>query len=214
MSHLFLKSFCFFGKYLDRRYNFLKLRNNRYFNYQFIFAFNLGFFYKLCVSVEKEEMAFGNNCENLGLGIVRSTSFGRKRVTLSNTVGVDFISTTTTKRICSPNSCPTNEKSVLEALPKDILIKIVCGVDHDDLKRLFHVSRALREVSLMAKGMHFDFSTPRKTLPFRNALDVEELSDTDEVEEAPNAPMPSKIARSPFSRKKLADISVALFADD
>lgn len=176
---------------------------------QFRVLLQVGFFFVK----KKKKMAFGNSCENLGLGIVRSTSFGRKRVTLSNTVDVDFISTTPTKRICSQNSFPTNEKSVLEALPKDILTKIVCGVDHDDLKRLFHVSRALREVSLIAKGWHFDFSTPRKTLPFQNALDVEELGDTDEVEEAPNAPMPSKIARSRLSRKKLADISVALFAD-
>ncbi|XP_047266615.1 F-box protein SKIP27-like isoform X1 [Capsicum annuum] len=164
--------------------------------------------------VKKKKMALGTNCEDLGLGIVRSTSFGRKRVTLSNTVDVDFISTTPTKKFCSQNSCSTNEKSVLEALPKDILIKIVCGVDHDDLKRLFHVSRALREASLMAKGWHFDFSTPRKTLPLRNALDVEELGDTNELEAAPNGPMQSRVARSRLSRKKLADISVALFASD
>ncbi|CAN4116634.1 unnamed protein product [Withania somnifera] len=157
-------------------------------------------------------MALGDNCEDLGLGIVRSTLFGRKRVTLPNKVEVDFISTTPKKKFCSQNSFLTNEKSVLEALPKDILIKIVCGVDHDDLKSLFHVSRALREVSVIAKEWHFDFSTPRKTLPFRNAL--EELSDSDELEVAPNAPMPQKIARSRLSRKKLADISVALFASD
>lgn len=68
--------------------------------------------------------------------------------------------------------------------------------------------------SLIAKGWHFDFSTPRKTLPFRDALDVEELGDTDEVEMAPNAPMQSKVARSRLSSKKLADISVALFPSD
>lgn len=159
-------------------------------------------------------MALGNDCENLGLGIVRSTSFGRKRVTLSSTVDVDFVSTTPTKRICSQNSFSTNNKSVLEALPKDILIKIVCRVDHDDLKSLFHVSRALREASIVAKGWHFDFSTPRKTLPFRSAFEVVELGDNDELEKAPNAPMQSKIARSRLSSKKLADISVALFASD
>lgn len=68
--------------------------------------------------------------------------------------------------------------------------------------------------SLMAKGWHFDFSTPRKTLPLRNALDVEELGDTDELEAAPNGPMQSRVARSRLSRKNLADISVALFASD
>ncbi|XP_009606394.1 F-box protein SKIP27 [Nicotiana tabacum] len=158
-------------------------------------------------------MALLNNCENLGLGIVRSTSFGRKRVTLSNTVDVDFISTTPTKRFCSRNSFSTNEKSGLESLPKDILIRIVCGVDHDDLKSLFHVSTAIREVTLIAKKMHFEFSTPRKTLPFRNAFDMEDSGNSDEVE-PPNAPKLPKIARSRLSRKKLAEISVALFASD
>ncbi|KAK4733219.1 hypothetical protein AABB24_025603 [Solanum stoloniferum] len=158
-------------------------------------------------------MALGNDCDNLGLGIVRSTSFGRKRVTLSNTGDVNFVSTTPTKRICSQNSFSTNDKSDLETLPKDLLIKIVCRADHDDLKSLFHVSRTLREASLIAKGWHFDFSTPRKTLPFRDALDVEELGDIDEVEKAPNAPMQSKMARSRLNSKKLADISVALFTD-
>ncbi|XP_004234134.1 F-box protein At1g61340 [Solanum lycopersicum] len=158
-------------------------------------------------------MALGNDCENLGLGIVRSTSIGRKRVTLSNSGDVNFVSTTPTKRICSQNSFSTDDKSDLETLPKDILIKIVCRADHDDLKSLFHVSRTLREASVIAKGWHFDFSTPKKTLPFRDALDVEEFVDNDEEEKAPNAPMQSKMARSRFNSKKLAGISVALFTD-
>lgn len=168
----------------------------------------------VCFVKTKKKMALGNECEKLGLGIVRSSSFGCKRVILPNTVDVDFISTTPAKRICSQNSFVTNDKSVLEALPKDILIKIVCRVDHDDLKSLFHASRALREASIIAKGWHFDFSTPRKTLPFLRAFDLEELGDNDEVEKAPNAPMQSKTARSRLSSKKLADISVALFASD
>lgn len=67
-------------------------------------------------------MALGNDCENLGLGIVRSTSIGRKRVTLSNSGDVNFVSTTPTKRICSQNSFSTDDKSDLETLPKDILV--------------------------------------------------------------------------------------------
>lgn len=65
------------------------------------------------------------------------------------------------------------------------------------------------EQTLIAKRLHFEFSTPRKTLPFRNVFDV----DTDEVE-PPNAPKLSKITRSRLSRKRLAEISVALFASD
>lgn len=69
------------------------------------------------------------------------------------------------------------------------------------------------EQTLIAKRLHFEFSTPRKTLPFRSAFDMEDLGDSNEVE-PPNAPKLLKIARSRLSRKKLAEISVALFASD
>ncbi|XP_060203282.1 F-box protein SKIP27-like [Lycium barbarum] len=158
-------------------------------------------------------MAMLKKCENLEFGLVRSTSFGRKRVCLPNIEDLDFISTTPKKKICRQNSFSSFVKSPLEALPQDILIRIVCGVDHDDLKRLFHVSKPIREATLVAKRWHFEYSTPRKTVGFKNATDLENLSEYNDAE-VPNAPRQMKFPRSRLSRKKLADISVALFTSD
>ncbi|CAN4117436.1 unnamed protein product [Withania somnifera] len=152
-------------------------------------------------------------CENVGFGLVRSTSFGRKRVCLPDITDIDFISTTPTKKLCRQNSFSTCVKSPFEALPQDILIRIVCGVDHDDLKRLFHVSKPIREATLVAKRWHFEYSTPRKTLGFKNATDMENWGECDDAE-VPNAPRQSKFLRTRLSQKKLADISVALFTSD
>ncbi|KAH0721850.1 hypothetical protein KY289_004894 [Solanum tuberosum] len=159
-------------------------------------------------------MAMGKKiCENVGFGLVRSTSFGRKRVCLPNIRDLDFISTTPTKKICRKNSFSTCVKSPLEALPQDIMIRIVCGVEHDDLKRLFHVSKPIREATLVAKRWHFEYSTPTKTLGFKHAIDIDNWSESNDVE-VPNAPRQSKFLRARLSRKKLADISVALFTSD
>lgn len=154
-------------------------------------------------------MALWNNCEGgLGLGLVRSHSFGRKRVALSSAMeSDDFFSTTPTKKQCPEGFSPICQKYVLESLPQDVLIKIVCGVDHDDLKRLFHVSKAIREATLIAKNWHFEYSTPKKTIGFKSSIDLGEL---DEVE-APNAPRQSRVPKSRLSRKTLADLSIALF---
>ncbi|XP_052181927.1 F-box protein SKIP27-like, partial [Diospyros lotus] len=63
-------------------------------------------------------------------------------------------------------------------------IRVLCGVDHDDLKQLFHVSKTIREATLIAKQWHFAYSTPAKTSAFRNSIDLEDTGDI----EAPNAP--------------------------
>ncbi|KAK4364222.1 hypothetical protein RND71_015580 [Anisodus tanguticus] len=175
-------------------------------------------------------MAMLKKCENMGFELVRSTSFGRKRVCLPEITDLDFIFTTPKKKFCRNNSFSTCVKSPLEALPQDILIRIVCGgVDHDDLKRLFHVSKPIREAevtgssrgnsllqkckTLVAKRWHFEYSTPRKTLGFKNDTDMENWSEFNDAE-VPNAARQLKFPRSRVSRKKLTDISVALFTSD
>ncbi|KAA8515376.1 hypothetical protein F0562_019013 [Nyssa sinensis] len=202
---------------------------------------------------ELKSMALGMTCSSnvnrpngeLGLGSVRYTrsfSFGRKRIFISNNMDVDATVTTPTKKQC--NEILNSEKSLLEALPRDILIRILCGVNHDDLKQLFHVSKSIREAvsldclgikkffyqiilaslmiidlfcvsmnhqTLIAKQWHFAYSTPTKTSAFRSSIDLEDPSDLDEVE-APNAPKQSRCYRSRVGRKKMANISVALFA--
>ncbi|KAL2931994.1 F-box protein SKIP27 [Bienertia sinuspersici] len=92
-------------------------------------------------------------------------------------------------------SCIQNSTSLLEALPQELLF---CGVDHDDLKQLFLVSKTVRDAAIIAKKSHFAYSTP-------------EFDDL----EAPNAPKQArKMNRPRINKKKLHDISVALFADE
>ncbi|KAK2977113.1 hypothetical protein RJ640_017637 [Escallonia rubra] len=153
-------------------------------------------------------------CANEGLGFLslsRSFSFGRKRVAIANDLEHDDSTVSPTKRRCCESTNLGSGKSILEALPQDILIRILCGVNHDDLKRLFQVSKQIREATLIAKQWHFAYSTPTKCLAFRNSLDLADSSEFTEVE-APNAPKQLRVPRSRLSKKKLADISVALFA--
>nr|GEV19832.1 zinc finger, CCHC-type [Tanacetum cinerariifolium] len=48
---------------------------------------------------------------------------------------------------CSMDSVKkqTMGNSNLEALPQEMLVRVLCGVQHDDLRRLFFVSKAIRE---------------------------------------------------------------------
>ncbi|KAI8537079.1 hypothetical protein RHMOL_Rhmol10G0307100 [Rhododendron molle] len=172
-------------------------------------------------------MAFGRRCrsnanhtnQNLGLAFVRNTrSMSGKRIALlSNTEVV--------KKHCSEKMIQNHEKSLIESLPLDILIKkcgcvtrgsggavhravlpsvvrscfrwpgcvtqnvdcavlvkliwarfclqirILCGVDHGDLKRLFNVSKMFREATLVARKWHFAYNTPVKTSVFKSSTD-------------------------------------------
>ncbi|KAF5728640.1 F-box protein [Tripterygium wilfordii] len=156
--------------------------------------------------------------EVLGYGFVKYTrGFGRKRVVISNDFEAQFLHSsprTSSKRQCSQRMSLHFEKSALETLPQDILIRVLCGLEHGDLKQLFHVSKAIREATLIARQLHFEYSTPRKIRAFRNSIDLEEEEKVSELEdlEAPNAPNQSRRCRSQISDKSLADISVALFA--
>ncbi|XP_015578154.1 F-box protein SKIP27 [Ricinus communis] len=162
------------------------------------------------------------------LGCVRYTrSFGRKRIVISNAVDLltlDSPIKTPLKRLCSlepenPIKTPLKrlcslepEKSTLETLPQDILVRVLCCVNHDDLKQLFHVSTAIREATLVARKLHFAYSTPRKIPAFRTPIaSTENPTEFDEFE-APNAPKVSRCYKSRLNRKNLMDISVALFA--
>ncbi|KAK8664796.1 hypothetical protein V6N13_084570 [Hibiscus sabdariffa] len=146
--------------------------------------------------------------EDLGLGFVRYThGLGRKRV--GSLPPDSSNSAPLLKRQCSDRTMAIddyNRKAAIESLPQDVLIRIICGVDHDDLKQLFNVSKSIREATVIAKKLHFAYSTPTKVKAFRTSLDLE-LNDI----EAPKAPVQWR-TRRPINRKKLADISIALFA--
>ncbi|KAE8719846.1 putative Heteroproteinous nuclear ribonucleoprotein U-like protein 1 [Hibiscus syriacus] len=118
--------------------------------------------------------------EDLGFGFVRySHGLGRKRV---GSFPLD--TSTALKRQCSERTMMIddyNRKAAIESLPQDVL-------------------------TVIAKKLHFAYSTPTKVKAFRTLLD----SEFDGVE-APNAPMQWRTHRS-IDKKKLADISISLFA--
>ncbi|XP_061368219.1 F-box protein At1g61340-like [Gastrolobium bilobum] len=86
-------------------------------------------------------------------------TLGRKRVMVSNN-GEASPPLTPLKRMFSGRITLNSESSSLKTLPQDILINVLCGVDHEDLKQLFHVSKTIRETTLIAK-QHFDYTTPK-----------------------------------------------------
>lgn len=159
------------------------------------------------------------------VGFVRSLS--RKRILIRSVSSVEdsfcsdfefesnFESLVPVKRRRGEGSLCT-DKSVLESLPQELLIKIICGVNHDDLKQLFHVSKSINEATKIAKEMHFAFATPSKVPAFKSPISPAEYTSSEDDEKAPNAPL--RIAgRRRFTDKKreeLAEVAVALFGSD
>ncbi|KAI3498850.1 hypothetical protein L1887_34636 [Cichorium endivia] len=155
----------------------------------------------------RNKMALGRSY-SLGL-VKRTSSFGRKRILILNEMDIDSIDAISpTKKRSMGNSFGAS-KSFLEALPQDILIRVLCGVEHDDLKSLFHVSKPIREAAMIAKKLHFEFSTPKKVPAFGSTIDPSSV-EFDEI----GAPRRLRVAHSRLDRKKLAALSVALFNDD
>ncbi|GAU41745.1 hypothetical protein TSUD_85840, partial [Trifolium subterraneum] len=136
-------------------------------------------------------------------------ALSRKRIVVSindeASHEIDSIQVTSSlKRLCSGKFNLISEKSRLESLPQDLLVRVLCGVDHDDLEQLFNVSTTIREAGEIAKQMHFEFSTPKKnTVAVRSPFDIE--NGFDEIE-APSAPLMKK-SKQRLSAKKLAGIS-------
>ncbi|GMJ12285.1 F-box stress induced 2 [Hibiscus trionum] len=164
----------------------------------------------------KHEVSDGEESQ---FGFVRCMfGLGRKRVGISYetedlTTPLDFATNVPLlKRQCNqrmvvmPRADDYHEKSTLESLPQDVLIRIICGVDHKDLKQLFNVSKSFREAIVITKQSHFAYSTPTKIKTFRTSINFEESNELDDIE-APNAPRQWR-----SHRKKLVAISVELFA--
>jgi hypothetical protein len=85
-------------------------------------------------------------------------------------------------------------------------------VDHEDLATLKRVSKTIRKAVIEAKKSHFDYSTPKKRLPFRDAILIldsnSNSSSQDDEMEPPNAP----IRRRFINRESdLSKISMVLF---
>ncbi|KAG5010532.1 F-box protein [Glycine soja] len=146
-------------------------------------------------------------------GYSYTTTLGRKRVVLLHNEASSLNSNSAVnplKRMCSGKFTFDSERSRLEALPLDVLIRVLCGVDHEDLEQLVRVSKTVREAAEIARRMHFEYSTPKKkTFAIPKPFDIEGAGGFEEID-TPNAPL--RKPKSKLIGKNLASISVALFA--
>ncbi|CAG7885633.1 unnamed protein product [Brassica rapa] len=194
---------------------------------------------KRIIVVQKSHLKQRRGVEDGGLGlelelelVQYKRGFGRKRVLISSGDEIcdSPVGKTSSKKLCDEASAAGGQSRELEDLPLDILVnlsfydlwiilsylillRIICGVEHEDLKQLFHVSKAVREATLIAKQSHFAYSTPRKTSVFersRFGLDKPSgLGDGDDYEiEAPAAPLQKRYRSRDEDN---SGVSVALF---
>lgn len=91
---------------------------------------------------------------------------------------------------------------LLESLPQDVLIKVLCKVNHSDLRQLLLVSKPVSEATVVAKELHFAFATPSKAAAARDG--------EDDDDEGPGAPKQRRVARSRYGGKNLASVTVNL----
>ncbi|CAN1149704.1 F-box protein At1g61340 [Linum perenne] len=132
--------------------------------------------------------------------LVRYRSFGRKRITVDvESWDMETGPSTPLKRHCSGNNMAVAE---LESLPQELLVKVICGVNHEDLKQLVLVSKPVSEATSIARELHFAYSTPRKV---RANFDF----DIDEIE-TPRAPRAVR-GHKRLSEKDASELSVSLF---
>ncbi|CAN0852708.1 F-box protein SKIP27 [Linum grandiflorum] len=164
-------------------------------------------------------MALGRSCsssmteeeqqQTVPFELVRYSSFGRKRITVSleswdmETGPV----TPTLKRHCSEAAIAMAAATELESLPQELLVKVICGVNHDDLKQLLFVSKPIAEATSIAREIHFAYRTPKKVRAFRSPAVDFEMEDI-ETPGAPRAVREYKL----LSRKVASDLSVSLFS--
>ncbi|KAF3778784.1 F-box protein [Nymphaea thermarum] len=124
---------------------------------------------------------------------------GRKRIRVPSRSGmapVDLRCDSKCLKLMASTVSGCGEESLnLETLPLDVLIRILCGVEYDDLEQLFLVSKGIREAALIAKESHFAFSTPKARRRAARSTSSDSLCSfgrsslkLDETE-APNAPI-------------------------
>ncbi|ESQ55225.1 hypothetical protein EUTSA_v10026245mg [Eutrema salsugineum] len=146
----------------------------------------------------------------LGLGTVRILMSSRVRKSLSRSAVEIPATESPPVKVKRQRSLTTiAEESPLESLPQELLIRVISGVDHEDLNSLNIVSKSIREASLIAKSLHFAYTTPKKTRQaFRNQIDL----DDHQVEdiEPPNAPIHYRWTKAK-SNERESKVPVALF---
>ncbi|KAI3808393.1 hypothetical protein L1987_24343 [Smallanthus sonchifolius] len=63
--------------------------------------------------------------------------------------------------------CPQGDGSDyeprLESLPMELLVKILCHLQHDQLRAVFHVSERVRKAVVIARQFYFNYTTPDRS---------------------------------------------------
>ncbi|WPT16705.1 F-box protein [Picochlorum sp. SENEW3] len=60
----------------------------------------------------------------------------------------------------TPYRCRPNDPTGLLSLPEDVLLKVVCHLNHEEIKPLFRVCKDLRNTLREAVKFHFNYATP------------------------------------------------------
>ncbi|XP_072957358.1 F-box protein At1g61340-like [Typha angustifolia] len=136
---------------------------------------------------------------------------GRKRVVVTRKLDSSILHSPMQKRRSIRRHMERLNR--LELLPEDILVRVLCKVNHSDLKQLLLVSKSVNQATLIARELHFAFSTPLAKRVFKTKNEAgEEDDEFGDSEEAPNAPKQQRFSKSRIDGKRLASITVALFA--
>ncbi|KAI3704509.1 hypothetical protein L1987_74731 [Smallanthus sonchifolius] len=68
-----------------------------------------------------------------------------------------------TPRDPCPQGDGSDYESRLESLPMELLVKILCHLQHDHLRAVFHVSEKVRKAVVIARQFYFNYTTPDKS---------------------------------------------------
>ncbi|XP_061358998.1 F-box protein At4g35930 [Gastrolobium bilobum] len=63
----------------------------------------------------------------------------------------------------TPRTDDIQSESRLESLPMDLLVKLLCHLHHDQLRAVFHVCRRIRKAVMIARQLHFNYTTPDRS---------------------------------------------------
>ncbi|XP_062188366.1 F-box protein SKIP27-like [Phragmites australis] len=161
------------------------------------------------MAIGQGEAKKGSLATSLSFSNCRSSTriLGRKRVAVSLTPGSKSPHSPvhTLRKQRSTRLHMDDAVSLLESLPQDVLIKVLCKVNHGDLRQLFLVSKPVSEATIVARELHFAFTTPSPKAVFRDDECAEEDDD-----DGPGAPKQHRVSRSRLGGKNLATIAVNL----
>ncbi|KAJ7522339.1 hypothetical protein O6H91_18G007100 [Diphasiastrum complanatum] len=113
------------------------------------------------------------------------------------------------------------QESLLESLPLELLVRIICKLQHDQLRPVFHTCKRLRQSVIIAKQSHFNYTTPgRKRWLFQTIENFPSLASRSNhlpfLSKAqghkcpagyPRTPKAPRYAPKPHSRTSIAEMS-------